>query len=215
MTTGEELQPLPPWLAWPIRILAVIFVVPVKLAWDACTVVLRFLWRHVGVPLYTHVLLPVFYYVLWVPLRWVVRNVLWAPLAWLAEHVLVPLLTALWHGLVAFAGWLDPFWRLLGRVLLEVAKGAGWALSLVYRYLLRPLGVALAWAWRWSVVPLALAVAWAWNHSVALLWRYLVVVPVSWTWRTVVVPAAGWVRTAVLHPVGGTIRRVLAALRLR
>ena len=64
-------------------------------------------------------------------------------------------------------------------------------------------------------MPLALAIGWAWNHSVVLLWRYLLVIPVSWAWRTVVVPPARWVRTAVLRPIAETTRRVLATLGLR
>ncbi|MFG2040755.1 hypothetical protein [Dactylosporangium sp. NPDC048998] len=232
--TRDEIEPLPAWLAWPVRVLAVIFVVPFKLAWDLFAVVMRCIGRYVLAPVWRYVLYPVLYYGLWVPIRWITVNILWRPLVWVAEHILAPLFTALWNGLVWFVRALGPFWRLLGRVLLEMAKAVGWALDLVYRYLLRPLGLALKWAtiacYRYLmrpigyvlafigiyvVVPVAKAVAWAWNHSVVLLWRYLVVIPVSWAWRTLVVPPARWVRSAVLHPIAETTRRVLATLGLR
>lgn len=202
--TRPSPEPLPAWITWPIRVLAVIFVVPVKLAWDASTVVMRFLWRWVGDPLCRYVLWPILYYALWLPFYYVIC----VPVAWVTVHVL-------WRPLVWLVKALGPFWRLLGRVLLEVAKAIGWALTLVYRYLLRPLGIAIAFVWRWTVVPVAQAVAWAWRHSVVLLWRYLVVIPVTWVWRTLVVPPARWVRAAVLHPIAETTRRVLAAVGLR
>ncbi|MEV8516744.1 hypothetical protein [Dactylosporangium sp. NPDC051484] len=215
MSARDEVEPLPGWLAWPIRVLAVIFVVPFKLAWDLLTIVMRFLWRYVGVPIWRYVLYPVLYYGLWVPIRWITVHVLWRPLVWVAEHILAPLFTALWNGLVWFVRALGPFWHLLGRVLLEMAKAVGWALNLLYRYLLRPIGYVLAFIGIYVVVPVAKAVAWAWNHSVVLLWRYLIVIPVSWAWRTLVVPPARWVRSAVLRPIAETTRRVLATLGLR
>ncbi|WP_432979009.1 hypothetical protein [Dactylosporangium sp. CA-233914] len=231
----DEVQPLPGCLAWPIRVLAVIFVVPVKLAWDALVWIARMLWKYVGAPLVTYVIQPVlyyaiwlpFYYVIWVPLRWITVNILWVPLVWLAEHVIAPVCVALWKALVWFVRALGPFWRALGRVLLEVAKAVGWALTQVYRYILTPIGKAIAFVWRWVVVPVAMAVAWAWKHSVVLLWRYLVVipvtwawrylvvVPVAWAWRHLVVPPARWVHTWVLRPVADASRRVLATLGLR
>ncbi|MET7402815.1 hypothetical protein ABZS66_55980 [Dactylosporangium sp. NPDC005572] len=219
-------EPLPAWLAWPIRAVAVVVVVPFKLAWDLLVLVGGWIWRYIGKPvgwfLHYCILRPVayaFYYVVWVPLHWLVVNVLWRPLAWLGRHVLLPLLTALWHGLVA----LKPVWVFLGRVLLEAARGVAWALRLLYRYVLTPLGKALYYAlvvplvfvWQWVVVPVARAVAWAWNHSVVLLWRYLVVIPIRWTWRTLVVPPAKWVHAAILHPTAEATRRVLAAIGLR
>jgi hypothetical protein len=215
VSSRPEIEPLPGWITWPLRVLAVIFVVPFKLAWEALSYVGRFLGRHVLLPFAEHVLYPVLYYVVWIPLRFVLLVLLWRPLAWVAVHVLAPVCTALWHGLVWFVEALGPFWRLLGRALLEVGRAVGWALNLTYRYLLRPIGHVLAFIAVYVIVPIGKAVAWAWNHSVALLWRYLVVIPVSWAWRTLVVPPARWVRVAVLHPVAETTRRVLAAIGLR
>jgi hypothetical protein len=192
----DEVEPLPAWLTWPIRILAVIFVLPFKLAWEA----LAYVGRHILKPFAEYVLFPVLHYVVWIPLRWVTVNVLWRPLAWIAVRILAPVLAVLWEGLVWFVAALGPFWRLLGRVLLEVARAVAFATKLLHRYLFRPLAIAIAWAW---------------NHSVALLWRYLVAIPVAWVWRTLVVPPARWVRSAVLHPIAETTRRVFAALGLR
>ncbi|GAA2606694.1 hypothetical protein GCM10010399_42030 [Dactylosporangium fulvum] len=233
-TRVNEPEPLPAWLAWPIRVIAVIVVVPFKLAWDGLVAVSRFLWRYGLKPVawfvYQWILRPVayaLYYVIWVPIRWLVVHVFWRPLAWLGKHVLVPLLTALWNGLVAFLRWTLPFWRFLGRVLVTAAGAVIWTLQFLYRYvltpigvglyrfLLRPIGLTIAWIWRWIVVPIGMAVAWAWNHSVVLLWRYLVVIPVSWTWRTLVVPPVKWVHAAILRPAADAVRRVLATLGLR
>ncbi|GAA2352392.1 hypothetical protein [Dactylosporangium salmoneum] len=249
MSRRDEVEPLPAWVAWPIRVLAVIFVVPFKLAWELLVLVSRFLWRYVGLPLWRYVLRPVLYYGLWVPIRFVLYyllwvpirflavHVFWRPLAWFATRVLAPVFGALWDGLVWFVRALGPFWRLLGRVLLEVSRAVGWGMRQVYRFVLRPLGLAVGYVFvfagrylivpvakaiaymfvfigRYLIVPVAKAVAWAWNHSVVLLWRYLVAIPVSWVWRTMVVPAARWVRYAVLRPIAETTRRVLAAMGL-
>jgi len=206
VTTRPE--PLPPWLAWPVRVVAVIVVVPFRLAWDLLVLVAGFLWRHVGQPVsafvYAYLLRPLgyaFYYAVWVPLDYLLVRLLWPPVAWLAKHVLVPLCTALWRATV----WL---FRLIGPALTLTMR-------LLYRYLLRPIGLAIAWLWRWVVVPVAQVVAWAWNHSVVLLWRYLVVIPVRWTGRTFVTPTARWLHRAILRPLLETSRRVLAGVGLR
>nr|BFE65480.1 hypothetical protein GCM10020063_100060 [Dactylosporangium thailandense] len=219
MSSRDEIQPLPGWLAWPIRVLAVIFVVPFKLAWDAFAWLMRRLWKYVGVPLVKYVIQPFLYYVLWlplyyvvlVPLHWIAVNLLWVPLVWFAKHVLVPVAKGLWWLLRATA----PFWNLLGRILLEVAKAVGWVMTRIYRYVLTPIGKAIAFVWRWVVVPIGQAIAWAWNHSVVLLWRYLVVIPLRFVWRNLVVPPARWVHTWVLRPIADTTRRVLVTLGLR
>ncbi|MEU7872660.1 hypothetical protein [Dactylosporangium sp. NPDC049140] len=226
MSARDEVQPLPGWLAWPIRVLAVIFVVPFKLAWDAFAWVMRVLWKYVGAPIAEYVLIPFLHYVIWIPLRWITVHILWTPLVWFAKYVLVPVAQGIWWLLKATA----PFWNLLGRVLLEVGRAVAWAMGLVYRYLLTPIGKAIAFVWRWVVVPIGkaiaflwrwvvvpigMAIAWAWNHSVVLLWRYLVVIPLRFVWRYVVVPPARWVHTWVLRPVADTTRRVLVTLGLR
>ncbi|MFI5911108.1 hypothetical protein [Dactylosporangium sp. NPDC051541] len=220
---NSQVQPLPPWLAWPIRVLAVIFVVPFRLAWDALVWLTRALWKYVGSPLTEYVLAPFFYYVIWVPLRWIAIYILWRPLAWITVHILWrPLvwfakhvLAPLWDGFVWLLKATAPFWHLLARILLEVGKAVGWAMTMLYRYLLTPIGRAIAFVWRWVVIPIGQAIAWAWNHSVVLLWRYLVVIPVAFVWRYCVVPPARWVHTWVLRPIADTTRRVLATLGLR
>jgi hypothetical protein len=234
-------QPLPGWLAWPVRIIAVIVVVPFRLAWDLIVIVSRFLWRYLGVPVakfvYAYVLRPLgyaFYYVVWIPLHFLLAKVLWTALVWLAENVLAPFFKALWRATVHLARLLKPFLRLLGRILLEAAKAVAvvvgvlyalilrplgiairWTAVALYRYLLRPVGLALAWLWQWIVVPVAKSIAWAWNHSVVLLWRYLVVVPLRWTWQTVVAPTGRWIHAALLAPIAEATRRVLATIGLR
>jgi hypothetical protein len=233
VSARADVQPLPGWLAWPIRVLAVVFVVPFKLAWEALAWVLRVLWRYVGAPITEHVIQPLLYYVIWLPLRWVTVYLLWTPLAWLARRVIAPAAAALWHAAVRLGRALAPLRRVLGRilgwvllvldrvlhqvgrVLAEVGRAVGWAMRQLYGYVLTPVGKALALLWRWVVVPVAAAVAWAWNHSVVLLWRYLVVIPLRFVWRHAVVPPARWVHEWVLRPVAETTRRVLATLGLR
>ncbi|MGI5236557.1 hypothetical protein [Dactylosporangium sp. CA-139066] len=212
----NQVEPLPGWIAWPIRILAVIFVVPFQLAWEALSFITRLIGRYVLMPIARYVLkpiaeyvlYPVLYYVLWVPLRFIFGTLLWRPLAWLGKHVLAPMFVAFWHGLVWFVKALGPFWRLLGRVLLEAARAVVFVVTLLNRYFFYPLGIAIAWAWNHSVVLL-------WRYLVVIPFKYLVAIPVAWVWRNVVVPPARWVRRAVLHPIAETTRRVLESLGLR
>ncbi|GAA3281245.1 hypothetical protein Dvina_47495 [Dactylosporangium vinaceum] len=223
MTTRDEVQPLPAWLAWPIRVLAVIFVLPFRLAWDALVWLARVSWKYVGAPFTKYVLAPFCYYVLWTPLRWIAVHLLWRPLSWIAVHILWrPLvwfakyvLAPLWDGFVWLLKATAPFWHLLARILLTAAKAVALALALVHRWILTPIGRAVAFVWRWVVVPIGQALRWAWNHSVVLLWRYLVVVPLRFVWTYVVVPPARWLHTWVLRPIADTTRSILTTLGLR
>ena len=200
----SELPP-PAWVHWPIRVLAVIFVLPFRVLWELLRHAGRFLARYVGRPLVW-----LWHYAVAVPLAFLWRYLIAVPASWLWEQALRPALGWLWrhrrflvrpfamfvHYLVVVpVGWLwavtAPMWRALARgvtvVLLAGWHGAGWVLRQVHRWLLRPAGLAVAWCWRHTVVP---------------------------AYRMV---AAGgrWVREAVLQPAASTARAVLGSVGLR
>lgn len=217
-----EPLPLPDWLAWPVRVVAVAVVLPFKLLWELFAAIHRYVVAPVSRLIHRYILRPLgiaFDFVVVRPMRWLLRHLVVVPLAWLIEHVIAPALQALWDGTVWLAKRTRLFWVYLG-------KAIWWTAVLLYRYLLRPIGIAvgfvigilvdyglrpagqlLAWFWRWVIVPVgravAWSVAWSWNHSVVLLWRYLVA------------PTGRWIRDAVLRPVGRTVGRVLATIGLR
>ncbi|MEB3959925.1 hypothetical protein OKJ48_06610 [Streptomyces kunmingensis] len=185
----------------PVRIVALVLVVPVRLAWDALTVVGRVLYERVLVPL-ARVLIVA-------PARWLYAYLL-TPLGhaiavlgkgvgvvlrWLAMAVFVWPWVALWRYVLVPVG-LALAW--LARVLIAIP--AGW----LYTYLLTPLGRALAWLVRVLVVvpcawfyvslltPLGHALRWtllALGRAVGTLFRWVFVVPVLTLWRWVLVPA--------------------------
>lgn len=207
----------------PVRIIAVIVVLPLRLLWDAlCALdrgivtVLRAIGRYVFAP----------------PLRW-----LRIALAALWRYVLAPAGRVL---LVVPARWL---WRTVLRPVLEAVAYAVafvvrcvlvWPLLKLGQYVLAPVGRALAWllrvlvvvplvfVWERVLVPVGGEIAAALGHAwrvtgyvskaigrvLARLFRVLVAVPVAWVWRRTGAPvvrglrAAGrWARRAVWQPV--------------
>ncbi|MFI9009883.1 hypothetical protein ACIGNX_21885 [Actinosynnema sp. NPDC053489] len=235
----------PRWAVWVARAVAVVVVVPVRLAWESVKVV----GRAAGRPLA-------------VVLRWVgsaLRAVGGAASRWVFRPV------------GAVLRW---FGGLLLRYLLRPAGMAvRWFGGVLARYVLRPLGAVLRWAdrglralgellwraferplrWLWRAVVVrgagalwralrvfADAVGWAFRlvgrgsavvgAAVARVFRLLVVVPARWAhqvvvapvgrvvarvWRAVVVAPARWVRATVVEPVRLAGRRVLGVFRGR
>lgn len=194
----------------PVKIVALIVVLPVRVVWDLLVAFGRAVHRHVLGPFSVYVLQPV--------LRatgWVLTVLLKLVFVW-------P-----WVGSWRFV--LEPLYVHL------LAPGG----RLLYAYLLRPLGEALSWigrgGMRYLLAPLAKGVAWAaWALGMALfvwpwvgLWRY-VLAPVGrgllWlaglVLRYVLTPvgrACAWSGAVVwrylLRPVGfGAYRYVLAPL---
>ncbi|MFJ6525772.1 hypothetical protein ACIQMZ_10895 [Streptomyces longwoodensis] len=183
----------------PVRIVALVLVVPVRMAWDALAAAVRFLHRTVGRPVGR-------------ALAWLARAVCVWPFVALWRWVLVPAGRGLaWLArvlVVVPAGWahrylLAPLGRglvwLYARVLTPVGQGAWW--------LLRGIGAVLAavgaglwtgavWLGRYLVV---VPVRWA--------VRYLVVVPVRWLVRYLVVVPAVWLYSRVLTPAGRALAR--------
>ncbi|MGA5300371.1 hypothetical protein ACPCHT_10605 [Nucisporomicrobium flavum] len=210
--------PRPPaWIDWPVRVLAVIFVLPFRLLWELLGVIGRFLARWVGRPLawlgHHLIVVPVsflWHYLVAVPGRWLWRWLVVVPVNWLGRWlwqrrwiVVRPLAFLVRYLLVIPVGWLlavvTPVLVVIGNGIAAVARGfarlvlvpgwrgAGWVLWQVYRWLLRPVGLAVRWVWRHTVVPV---------------------------YRTVA--AAGrWVQDAVLRPAAEMGRAVLVSVGLR
>jgi hypothetical protein len=213
-TAMTDVPPPPAWLHWPIRVLAVLFVLPFRLLWELLGLLGRFLARYVGRPLawlwhyavavpaaflgHYLVAVPVaflWHYLVAVPVAFLGHYLVAVPATWLWGRALRPALEwpARWL-LVVPARWLwrvtAPMWRALGRgvaaVLIAGWRGAGWVLRQVYRWVLRPAGLAVAWGWRHTVVPAYRMIA----------------------------AAGGWVRESILQPGTHAARAVLVSVGL-
>nr|WSY54969.1 hypothetical protein OG999_35760 [Streptomyces sp. NBC_00886] len=145
----------------PVRIVVLVFVVPVRLVWDALVVGGRFLHRTVlrplaravfvwpWVALWRYVVVPVAK-----AIGWLANLLVLVPLVWLYRYVLTP----------------------VGHALAWMARGVGAGLTWVYARVLTPVGHACAW-----VLEAVVAV-------VAWLGRYLVVVPAGWLYAWILTP---------------------------
>jgi hypothetical protein len=194
----------------PVRIVVLVLVVPVRMAWDALVVVGRFLNDTVLRPFSRAVLwlgkvlvvrpLTALWRYLVVPtgraLAWLGKVLVVVPLIWCYRHLLTPVghaLTWLAHGTGAVLTWLYT------RVLAPVGVGFHTALAWLARYLvvvparsfyewiLAPVGRAIAWCVRgvWSLLALLVAgIGWV------LYWitRILLVLPALALWRWVLAP---------------------------
>ncbi|WP_455569161.1 hypothetical protein [Streptomyces galbus] len=173
----------------PVRIVALVLVVPVRMAWDALAAAGRVLYRTVGRPV-------------------------GRALAWLARAVCVWPFVALWRWVLVPAG-RGLAW--LARML--VAVPAGWArryllaplgrgLVWLYARVLTPLGQGGWWLLRSSGAVLAAVGTGLWAGAV-WLGRRLVVVPVRWAVRYLVVVPVRW---AVVYLVVVPVRRLVRYL---
>ncbi|MGW2208337.1 hypothetical protein [Streptomyces sp. NPDC001781] len=171
-------------LRLPVRIVVLVLVVPVRLAWDALAAAGRLLHATVLRPL-GRVLL------------WTGRALFVLPFVALWRWVLIPLGTALrWLGHVLVAAPLTwAYVRVLtplGHALRRAGRGA-------VTYLLAPAGRGMAWLARGAGVLLA-AVGLGVFTGAAWLVRYLLVVP------------ARWLHVQVLSPVGRGLLRLAEVL---
>ncbi|MFJ9536579.1 hypothetical protein ACIRPX_04900 [Streptomyces sp. NPDC101225] len=164
----------------PVRIVVLVLVLPLRMAWDALAVTGRFLgdsvlrpvgrallwsaralfvwpfaalWRYVLVPV-GRVLARLGHALVAVPLEWLHRSVLTPlahALAWLARHLLVA--PALW----LYAAVLAPAGRAIAWCLTGLLRGVGLVLTgvgTVLYWILRVLLVLPALVlWRWALVP--------------------------------------------------------------
>ncbi|MFD9412308.1 hypothetical protein ACFWBN_35620 [Streptomyces sp. NPDC059989] len=202
----------------PVKIVAVLIVLPVRVVWDLLAALGRGLARYVLVPLWTYVLEPVARAVGWVvatllklvfvwPWTGLWRYLLLPVGSWLYAYLLAPLGRALYTYLILPLALLT--WRY---VLVPVGRALVWLAEAAYRYLLLPLH-------RYVLTPLGRAVAWAWHVAGVItgaLWRgfkwvgwVLVGWPLSQVYRYVLTPVGHLVR-AVWRTVRDTVREVRA-----
>lgn len=221
--TGEGEGCLVVAIRMPIRVLALIVVLPLRLAWDALCAVgrglrvaLRALWRYVLAP--PLIALGRLAVALWrrvlAPLG---RLLIVIPLVWLCRSVLVPVIDGFVAAVVFLAryGLVGPAAALWRYVLAPIGRGLAWLLPLV-------VFLPLAFLWQRIVVPvgkatgivLVLLVRFALVWPAVALWRHvvlplgrglrwlllvLVVTPLVFVWRRIVVPVAREVGTALWH----------------
>ncbi|MEV4639686.1 hypothetical protein AB0J80_20245 [Actinoplanes sp. NPDC049548] len=224
MSTAPE---PPPWVQWPVRVFAVVVVLPLRLAWELLSAVGRFLERWVGRPLawlwHRAVMIPLSF--LWrrlvvVPLsflwRWSVvvpfsllgrwfwahRRFLSRPFVWLLRYLVV--VPVVWFFSVT-----APVWQAVGRAVawtLETLVSVITAVARVaYRWFLLPgwrgAGWLLRQLYRWILRPAGLVIAGVWRWTVVPAWR-------------VAAGAGRWVRDTVVRPGAGMARAVLVSVGL-
>ncbi|MGW4022946.1 hypothetical protein [Streptomyces sp. NPDC005009] len=199
----------------PVRIVALVLVVPVRMAWDALVVAGRFLNDTLLRPLGRALL-------------WVGRAVFVWPFVGLWRYVLVPSGKGLvWLGKVLLVLPAIAFYR---HVLTPLGHGAIW----LYARVLTPIGagawagavwlgrylvvVPALWLYRWVLAPVGRAVVWCGKGLVwlgatvvngvgtGLYWitRILLVLPALAVWRWVLVPV-GRVLAVVAREVGDAL----------
>ncbi|MFE2327609.1 hypothetical protein ACFXD5_27440, partial [Streptomyces sp. NPDC059385] len=111
----------------PVKIVAVLVVLPVRVVWELLVALGRALHRHVLGPLYAHVVEPAFRAVMWL-LGTLLKLVFVWPWVGLWRYVLVPVGRGfVWLGRAVY-----------GRVFVPVGRFLG-------DYVFRPLGGALVW----------------------------------------------------------------------
>ncbi|AXK34179.1 hypothetical protein DVA86_17495 [Streptomyces armeniacus] len=183
---------------WPVRVVVLLLVVPVRMAWDALVacgrVLRRVLWqplvRGLGWLAHTFVAVPAGR--LW---RWVLAPVgrgVGVALVWLGKALFVWPWVALWRHV------LTP----LGHGLRAAARGVGAAVVWLVRYGLVVPVVAL-----WTGFVWLLRVLFVWPAQ----WMYRrLLTPaghgLSWLWRTLLVLPAVWTYAHVLTPLGHGLR---------
>ncbi|GEK00857.1 hypothetical protein [Streptomyces sp. 1-11] len=183
----------------PVRIVVLVLVVPVRMAWDALTAAGRLLSRTVLRPLGRS-------------LRWLGRALFVLPFVALWRWGVVPAGKALgWLGhvlVVVPARWLYRYALTpLGHGLARVARAIGAALGWLYARVLAPVGRGIAWLLKGAGLLLAAAGA---GVFAALAWlgRYLLVVPARWLYAWVLAPvgrALAWLVSALVTGVGAVL----------
>ncbi|SDT31427.1 hypothetical protein SAMN04489716_3252 [Actinoplanes derwentensis] len=220
-SADDTRDPLPTWLMWPIRAVAVAVVLPFRLLGELFLIIGRFLRRFVIAPL-----LWVWDHLIVAPLGWAWRTLIEAPAVWVWRRVLRTPVTWLGRGLVKLGGWI----LMIPVLLIGVPLMWLWEKVAVnlYRWVLRPV---VGWLWTWVLEPLGQMVVWmlvtGWQGTEWLfrqLYRFLirpVGLAIAFVWRWTLRPvmlaigwAGRWVWDAILRPVGAAIRVVLDVVGL-
>ncbi|WP_327291132.1 hypothetical protein [Streptomyces sp. NBC_01198] len=205
----------------PIRVVAFVVVIPLRLLWEVLAVAgraggtaFRWVWRHVLAP----------------PLAFVWRYLVVWPLVTLHRYVLVPVGIALRFLCRYLVVWpIVVLWRYVlapigCAVIVPLVRAIGTGAAYLVHYLLVVPGIFL---WRRVVVPVArevgaaLALAWRVTSYVlravgrALAWtgRVLIALPVAWVWSWTFGPALRWFRRALWRPAAEAVAGVRRTVR--
>ncbi|MGC9542713.1 hypothetical protein [Streptomyces sp. UG1] len=190
----------------PVRIVVLVLVVPVRMAWDALVVAGRFLNDTVVRPVGRALL-------------WLGRAVFVWPFVVLWRYVVVPAAPGVaWLGnvfVVVPAVWL---YRCVltpvGHACAWVARGIGAGLAWLYARVLTPLGQAVMWVLEGLGTVLA-AIGLGVFGAVAWLVRYFLVVPARWVYErilTLVGRAIGWCAKGLVWLVSTVVTGIGVAL---
>ncbi|MFF4543040.1 hypothetical protein [Streptomyces sp. NPDC001435] len=183
----------------PIRIVVLVLVVPIRMAWDGLVVAGRFLTDTVLRPLGRALL-------------WIGRAVFVWPWVALWRYVVVPVAKALaWVGhvlVVVPLGWLYRYVLTpVGHALAWIGRGIGAGLEWLYARVLTPIGRGIARLLKGVGIVLG-AVGLGVYTAVAWLVRYLLVVPAQWLYEWVLAPvgrALVWLGNAVVTGIGAVL----------
>jgi Flp pilus assembly pilin Flp len=234
--------PAPAWITWPVRILAVLVVVPVRLLWETLGAVGSFLARSVFGPCGRFLRT-----VVWQPLTRLLRTVIVRPIAWLCHYLVVAPATWLWSLRHRIGRFLHRYvarpLAVLVRLIAVPARAVLTYLLIVplvrlARMLVRLIGT-LSPVWRliggaldaaWRGVGAAVAAAWRGaGRALRIVGRGLGVLgraghrwllrpagaAIGLAWTHTAVPTGRWLRISVLQPASATARGVLVAPGLR
>lgn len=205
----------------PLRIVVLVLVVPVRMAWDALVAAGRFLWRY-GLAPAGRALGLLLYGLVVVVLGWLYRYLL-TPLGHALAWVYARVLTPAGHALMRV---LRPVGQAVALVLGVLATGIGTVLYWTARVLLvlpalvlwrrvlvpagrvlavlgRETGAALGHAWR-----IAGHVSRAVGRVLGTLFRWILVEPGRWVYRTLLTPVGHVVRDLLLRPAAEAARAV-------
>lgn len=180
----------------PVRIVVLVLVVPVRMAWDALVVAGRFLNDTVLRPVGRALL-------------WLGRALFVWPFVALWRYVVVPVARGLaWLGNILFVVPLVWLYRYVltpvGHACAWLARGIGAGLAWLYARVLTPIGHAVMWVLRGLGAVLA-AIGLGLFAAVAWLARYLLVVPALWVYEWILTPvgrAVAWCARGLVWLLG-------------
>lgn len=192
---------------WPVRVLALVVVLPFRVLWEGLTLAGRFLVRYVLAPL-GEAMAWLWRYAVAIPAAWVWRYLIAIPVVWVCRYLVAVPAVWIWRHLIVAPGmWLAGpaawSWRYL------VAVPVGWLWRAViapaplvfYRWVLRPIGIGVAATVRFLVdcvvnpvlVPVGRAIIWfltaGWKGTAWLAVRFYrwvlrpIGIGLAWTWR--------------------------------
>ncbi|WP_189042877.1 hypothetical protein [Micromonospora sonchi] len=213
-------------MAVVVRVIALVVVLPVRLAWELLTATGRGLYRWVLAPTIRFVdrwlLRPLGWllrHLVWIPLLWAARAaswlwraLVWLPLSWLGDGVAWLWRNALWpplrwcgRSLARLSRWcgLGLVWLVSILILVPLYYLLWVPLARLVRVLTPPARLILATLSRWLSALArrsAVVLGWAWRAAGRILW---------WCWALTLRPvwlAGRWLWRVAVVPVGRAVR---------